>query len=106
MKYTPAPGEIQLTAAKQGNSVVVAVQDSGQGIPANDLARVFDRFYRGDKARSREKGGTGLGLSIAKWIVEQHGGKIGVDSKVGVGTKFSMVFPLKKLTDTAERALR
>lgn len=96
MKYTAAPGEIQLTASKQGNSVVIAVQDSGQGIPANDLPRVFDRFYRGDKARSRENGGTGLGLSIAKWIVEQHGGKISVDSKLGVGTKFSMVFPAKR----------
>ena len=95
MKYTPTPGEIQLMAAKQGNSVVIAVQDSGQGIATDDLPRVFDRFYRSDKARSREKGGTGLGLSIAKWIVEQHGGKISVDSKVGGGTKFSMVFPIK-----------
>ncbi|MBP2636657.1 MAG: integral rane sensor signal transduction histidine kinase [Firmicutes bacterium] len=96
MKYTPAPGEIQLTATKQGNNVMIAVQDSGQGIPSEDLPRVFDRFYRGDKARSREKGGTGLGLSIAKWIVEQHGGKISVDSKLGVGSKFSIVFPAKK----------
>jgi signal transduction histidine kinase len=105
MKYTPPPGELLLTGNKQGNNLLLTVEDSGQGIAADDLPRVFDRFYRGDKARSREKGGTGLGLSIAKWIVEQHGGKISVDSKIGVGTKFTIVFPAKKISNETERAL-
>lgn len=97
IKYTPPPGEIIITGNKQGNSLVVTVEDSGQGIAAEDLPRVFDRFYRGDKVRSREKGGTGLGLSIAKWIVEQHDGKIGVESRPSGGAKFSIVLPVKKL---------
>ncbi|SDF15747.1 sensor histidine kinase [Sporolituus thermophilus] len=95
VKYTPPPGHILITGAKQGGHILVTVEDSGQGIPPEDLPRVFDRFYRGDKARSREKGGTGLGLAIAKWIVEKHGGKIGVESTVGAGTKFSILLPVK-----------
>ena len=96
IKYTPPPGEIVITGNKQGNNLVVTVEDSGQGIAAEDLPRVFDRFYRGDKVRSREKGGSGLGLSIAKWIVEQHDGRISVESRPGGGTKFSIVLPVKK----------
>ena len=95
VKYTPPPGHILITGARQGSHILLTVEDSGQGIPPEDLPRVFDRFYRGDKARSREKGGTGLGLAIAKWIVEKHGGKIWVESKVGVGTKFSVLLPVK-----------
>lgn len=97
IKYTPPPGEILLTGIRQGNNLIITVEDTGQGIPTEDLPHVFDRFYRSDKARSREKGGTGLGLSIAKWIVEQHGGRISADSKPGAGTKFSIVLPLKNL---------
>lgn len=97
IKYTPAPGAIVITGDKQGNSLVITVEDSGQGIPAEDLPRVFDRFYRGDKARSRERGGTGLGLSIAKWIADQHGGKISVENRTGGGAKFSIVLPIKKI---------
>ena len=96
IKYTPPPGQLLITGAKQGSNLVITVEDSGQGIPTEDLPRVFDRFYRGDKARSREKGGTGLGLSIAKWIVQQHGGKIGVDNKASGGARFSIVLPVKK----------
>ncbi len=98
IKYTPPPGNILITGNKQGNSLVMTVEDSGQGIPAEDLPRVFDRFYRGDKARSREKGGTGLGLSIAKWIVDQHGGKISAGNRAGGGTRFSIVLPIKKMS--------
>lgn len=98
IKYTPPPGKIFMTARKQGSSILVAVEDSGQGIPPEDLHRVFDRFYRSDKARSREKGGTGLGLAIAKWIVDKHGGKITVESKLGSGTKFSIVLPVRKVS--------
>lgn len=97
IKYTPPPGEILITGNRQGNNLVVTVEDSGQGIAPEDLPRVFGRFYRGDKVRSREKGGTGLGLSIAKWIVEQHDGKIGVENRPGGGTKFNIILPIKKL---------
>lgn len=97
IKYTTAPGQISITGCKQGSNVLIVIEDSGQGIPPEDLTRVFDRFYRGDKARSREKGGTGLGLAIAKWIVEKHGGKVAVESTVGVGTKFSLLLPSKIL---------
>ncbi|WP_094606066.1 Adaptive-response sensory-kinase SasA [Sporomusa silvacetica DSM 10669] len=95
IKYTPPPGQLLITGSKQGGCMVITVEDSGPGIPTKDLPHVFDRFYRGDKARSREKGGTGLGLSIAKWIVDQHGGKIDVVNKSGGGAKFSIVLPVK-----------
>ncbi|WP_371378163.1 sensor histidine kinase [Sporomusa aerivorans] len=98
IKYTPSPGNIKITGGRQGSNIVVTVEDTGQGIPTEDLPRVFDRFYRSDKARSREKGGTGLGLAIANWIVEMHGGKIGVESKLGSGTRFSVTLPAKKVT--------
>ena len=97
LKYTSPPGNIRIAGGRQGSNVCITVEDSGQGIAAEDLPRVFDRFYRGDKARSREKGGTGLGLSIAQWIVEKHGGKITVESERGVGTKFSVLLPAKKV---------
>ncbi len=97
IKYTLPPGKIFITATKHGGNISVAVEDSGQGIPPEDLQRVFDRFFRSDKARSREKGGTGLGLAIAKWIVDKHGGKITVESKLGSGTKFSIMLPVKRV---------
>jgi two-component system OmpR family sensor kinase len=73
---------------------VVDVHDTGAGIPADDIGRVFDRFYRADPARSRESGGTGLGLAIARWIVEAHGGQIRVESKLGAGSTFKIRIPL------------
>ncbi|WP_371366654.1 Adaptive-response sensory-kinase SasA [Sporomusa rhizae] len=97
IKYTLPPGKIFITATKHGGNISVAVEDSGQGIPPEDLQRVFDRFFRSDKARSREKGGTGLGLAIAKWIIDKHGGKITVESKLGSGTKFSIMLPVKRV---------
>jgi two-component system phosphate regulon sensor histidine kinase PhoR len=73
--------------------VEVSVSDTGIGIPAADLPRIFERFYRVDRGRSRELGGTGLGLSIVKHIVEAHGGKVSVESKVGQGSRFSIFLP-------------
>lgn len=96
IKYTPPNGSIKLSCRRQPHSVTLIVEDTGTGIAAEDLPRIFDRFYRGDKARSREQGGTGLGLSIAQWIVEKHGGKIKVDSEIGVGTQFQLNLPLNK----------
>ena len=71
---------------------MLAVVDTGVGIPTRDLPRIFERFYRVDRARSRETGGTGLGLSIVKHVAENHGGRVSVDSELGVGTRFEIRF--------------
>ena len=94
IKYTPSGGQVTLSFGRNGDGAQISVTDTGVGIPPQDLEKVFDRFYRVDKARSREKGGTGLGLSIARWIVDQHGGKIDVTSQVGKGTTFTVWLPL------------
>ncbi len=88
LQFTPADGSIVLSAERVGDRIVFAVQDSGVGIPAADVGRVFERFYRVDKTRSRRSGGTGLGLAIVKHIVEAHGGHVGVYSEVGRGSRF------------------
>ncbi|WP_312523934.1 ATP-binding protein [Anaerospora sp.] len=94
-KYTPEGGQIFLSCDHDDKYALVVVQDSGCGIAAEHIPHIFDRFFRGDKARSRDKGGTGLGLAIAKWIVEKHGGKISVESP-GKGTTFQVTIPLAK----------
>lgn len=96
LKYTVPPGKITLTCFKLQNQIGLKVEDTGCGIVPEDLPRVFDRFFRGDKARHRETGGAGLGLSIAQWIVEKHGGKIRAESSPGVGTQFYITLPAKK----------
>lgn len=89
IKYTLENGAIELTASLSGDRVFnLSVKDSGIGIAPEDQKHIFDRFYRVDKARSREQGGTGLGLSIAKWIVDAHSGSISVNSMLGQGTTF------------------
>ncbi|MBF0569877.1 MAG: PAS domain-containing sensor histidine kinase, partial [Candidatus Omnitrophica bacterium] len=93
-KYTPDGGGIKVIAALQDKVVRVDVEDTGAGIPQEDLPRIFERFYRVDKARSRELGGTGLGLSIVKHIVLAHGGDVWVQSEVGRGSTFSFTIPL------------
>jgi signal transduction histidine kinase len=95
LRYTPEGGRITLSAERRAKAVSLAVQDSGSGIAPEDLPRVFDRFYRGDASRQQEKGESGLGLAIAKSIVELHGGRIGVESELGRGTKFTIVLPTK-----------
>lgn len=93
LKYTPQGGTITVSVWEEGPWVRVSVMDTGVGIPKADLPRVFERFYRVDKARSRATGGTGLGLSIAKHIVEAHGGNITVESDVGQGATFIFSLP-------------
>jgi signal transduction histidine kinase len=93
IRHTPANGTILVEAQDMGAMVQIAVADTGQGIHKDDLERVFDRFYRGEKSRSKEYGGAGLGLAIAKGIVEAHGGRIWVESVVGQGSRFSFCLP-------------
>jgi heavy metal sensor kinase len=86
VKYTPSGGSVNVSAGQTNDAAVVTVIDTGIGIPSADLPHIFERFYRVDKARSREQGGAGLGLSIARWIVETHGGQINIDSQLNTGT--------------------
>jgi heavy metal sensor kinase len=95
VKFTPAGGEIRLALSAQNGDALITIADTGVGIPPDDQRRVFDRFYRVDKARSRALGGAGLGLSIAHWIVEAHQGKLSLESKVGVGSTFTVQLPLR-----------
>ena len=94
IKYTPDGGKIAITAGTTGKSVFVRISDNGIGIPEKDLPRLFERFYRVDKARSRESGGTGLGLSIAKEILNQHKGDIRIESVYGEGTDVTITLPI------------
>jgi two-component system phosphate regulon sensor histidine kinase PhoR len=93
IKYTPEGGSVRVRCQIQGATVAVEVADTGIGIPRDDLPRVFERFYRVDKARSRELGGTGLGLSIVKHLVQSIGGQITVDSRLGAGSRFTVHLP-------------
>jgi two-component system phosphate regulon sensor histidine kinase PhoR len=96
IKYTPAGGSIVAGARPAGRFVEVFVRDSGAGIPAEDLPRLFERFYRVDKARSRELGGTGLGLSIVKHLVGAHNGTVRVESRVQEGSTFFFMLPAEE----------
>jgi heavy metal sensor kinase len=93
-KYTPSPGSVHLSLERKGEIAVLTVHDSGVGIAEQEQGRIFERFYRVDKARSREQGGAGLGLAIAQWIVAQHRGSIAVESTPGQGAAFRVQLPL------------
>ena len=96
IKYTPDGGKIDIYVGYVHNDAYVKIKDTGIGIPKNDLERIYERFYRVDKARSRQLGGTGLGLSIAKEIIEKNNGSINIKSKVNEGTEVVIQIPLKK----------
>jgi two-component system, OmpR family, sensor histidine kinase VicK len=93
-KYSPKGGTISLTSSVRSGELRVSVEDRGPGIPREELPRIFERFYRLDKARSRKLGGAGLGLPIAKTIVEAHGGRVEAASRLGEGTKMTLCLPL------------
>ncbi|NCB51568.1 MAG: sensor histidine kinase [Clostridia bacterium] len=99
VKYTKDGGRIRMTAGVKNGEVWCSVKDNGIGIPKDDVDKVFDRFYRVDKARSRESGGTGLGLSIAKEIVSRHKGRIDLESREGKGTRITMWLPVEGPAD-------
>ncbi len=97
LRHTPAGGQITLTGEVEAGAVVLSVQDTGEGLEPEQLPAVFDRFYRGDKSRSRETGGTGLGLAIVKAIVEAHGGQVQAFSAgKGKGSQFTVRLPLER----------
>jgi heavy metal sensor kinase len=94
VKYTPRDGTVRVGLVKKDGFAIASVSDTGIGIDPGDVSHVFDRFWRADKARSREQGGAGLGLSIAKWIVDVHSGSISVESQLGKGSVFAIRVPL------------
>jgi two-component system, OmpR family, sensor histidine kinase SenX3 len=93
VKYTPPGGRVEVTGGFEGSEIVIQVSDTGIGIPEGKLPRIFERFYRVDKARSKETGGTGLGLSIVKHVAENHGGRVAVESTPGEGSTFTVYLP-------------
>ena len=93
IKFTPREGAVHVRAWSEAGSISVAVIDTGMGIAPADLPRIFERFYKSDKARSRSGGGTGLGLPIARHIVESHGGSIRAESQEGHGSTFTFTLP-------------
>lgn len=95
LKFTGEDGEITISGRQEGNNIYIDIKDNGVGIKPEHLSRVFDRFFQADPSRT-DREGTGLGLSIAKWIIEKHKGRLSVDSTVGKGTQFTLMFPTLK----------
>lgn len=93
IQYTPGGGAVDVTARRSAEKVVIEVTDNGPGIPVDSRSRIFERFYRLDKGRSRDRGGTGLGLAIVKHVAELHQGSIELESELGEGSTFRVVFP-------------
>ncbi len=93
IKYTPPGGRVEVTGGMEGSEIVIEIADTGIGIPEGKLSRIFERFYRVDKARSKATGGTGLGLSIVRHVAENHGGRVTVESTLGEGSVFTVHLP-------------
>jgi two-component system phosphate regulon sensor histidine kinase PhoR len=96
VKYTSEGGRVDVSVSQDGSDITIKVMDNGIGIPHGELDKIFERFYRVDKARSRRLGGTGLGLAIVKDIVESHGGKISVETQLGKGSTFIVTLPARE----------
>jgi two-component system, OmpR family, phosphate regulon sensor histidine kinase PhoR len=94
LRHTPARGTVEVRLEATESRAVLRVSDTGEGIPAGELSRVFERFYRVDKARARQTGGTGLGLAIVRHVAEAHGGTVTVDSELGRGSTFTVTLPV------------
>ncbi len=94
LKYTETGGRVEVRVIDLGDQVAMEVADTGIGISQADQARIFERFYRADKARSRERGGTGLGLSIVRNLVQAMGGEVSVESTPGIGSAFRATLPI------------
>ncbi len=105
INYTPEGGEVTITFDLGKKNVTTYITDTGEGIPPQHIGRIFERFYRVDKSRSREKGGTGLGLAIVKHILEGHKSKAEVQSTVGKGSVFSFKLPRTRLYHSESEAL-
>jgi two-component system sensor histidine kinase VicK len=96
IKYTQNNGVIKMYSSFVSNNAIIRVRDNGMGIPKKDLERIFERFYRVDKARAREQGGTGLGLAIAREIINAHAGEVSINSEVNEGTEIIITIPVEK----------
>ena len=99
LKYTPPEGKVTISAEEENDFIKILVEDTGSGISKEELPKVFERFYRVEKTRSRDFGGTGLGLSIARKIIEAHGGKIWIDSSLEQGTRVYFTLPRARNTE-------
>jgi len=105
VRYTEPGGTVTLDVLRRGDEALFRVRDTGGGIAAEHLPRIFDRFYRVDRNRARDAGGTGLGLAIVRWIAEAHGGRIEVESEPGVGSTFGVILPIAGETSPAPKRL-
>jgi signal transduction histidine kinase len=93
VKYTPPGGRVEVVGGSEDSEITVRISDTGIGIPEGKIPRIFERFYRVDKARSKATGGTGLGLSIVRHVAENHGGRVTVQSTPGEGSTFTVYLP-------------
>ena len=93
VKYTPSGGRVEVVGGSEGSEITIRISDTGIGIPEGKIPRIFERFYRVDKARSKATGGTGLGLSIVRHVAENHGGRVTVQSTPGEGSTFTVYLP-------------
>lgn len=105
IKYSPAGGEIAIGLGKEENNVTISIKDNGIGMTGNELKQIFDRFYRSDQSRTKDKGGHGLGLAIAKIIILGHNGKIRVKSKPGEGSEFTVILPGSSISYAVDDSL-
>lgn len=96
IRHTPKNGQIEMRLKKAKGNIILSVKDTGVGIADKDVPHIWDRFYKADASRNRDKSGTGLGLAIVKEIVEAHGGSAEVNSELGKGTTFTLIIPRKE----------